>query len=55
MSFPAHLLMESYSSAEMQSVYSTAPADWANLISWFLVVDYGLQSHSLNVVRLYVK
>ena len=27
MSYPGHLLRESYSSAEMQSVYSAAPAD----------------------------
>ena len=29
MSYPGHSLEESYSSAEMQLVYSTAPADWA--------------------------
>ena len=29
MSYPEHLLGESYPSAEMQLVYSTAPADWA--------------------------
>ena len=29
MSFPGHLLGESYSSAEMQLVYTAAPADWA--------------------------
>ena len=28
-SYPGHLLEESYLSAEMQSVYSTAPANWA--------------------------
>ena len=27
--YPGHSLGESYSSDEMQSVYSTAPADWA--------------------------
>ena len=31
MSYPEHSLGESYSSAEMQSVYSTAPADWASV------------------------
>ena len=29
-SYPGHLLGESYSSAWMQSVYSTAPTDWAS-------------------------
>ena len=28
-SYPGHLLRESYHTTEMQSVYSTAPADWA--------------------------
>ena len=28
-SYPGHLLLGSYASAEMQSVYSRAPADWA--------------------------
>ena len=28
-SYPGHLLEESYPSAEMQSVYFTATADWA--------------------------
>ena len=28
-SYPGHSLGESYPSVEMQSVYSTAPADWA--------------------------
>ena len=32
MLYPAHSLGESYPSAEIQLVYSTAPADWANLI-----------------------
>ena len=30
-SYTGHSLKESYPSAEMQSVYSTAPADWATL------------------------
>ena len=29
-SYPGHLLGVSYPSAEVQSVYSTAPADWAS-------------------------
>ena len=32
-SYPGHSLGVSYSSAEMLSVYSTAPADWANVFS----------------------
>ena len=30
-SYPGHLLEESYPSAEMQSVYSTVPANWAEI------------------------
>ena len=43
-SYPRHLLAESYSSAEMQSMYSTAPADWANrhLLNYKIVVKLGL-------------
>ena len=34
-SYPGHLLGESYPSAEMQSVYSTAPANWAmDFLGW---------------------
>ena len=34
MSYPGHLLMKgSYPFAEMQSVYSTGPADWAYVFS----------------------
>ena len=33
MSYPGHLLKESYPSAQMQSVYSTSPADWATYFS----------------------
>ena len=29
-SYPGHFLVGSYPSAEVQSVYSTAPADWAS-------------------------
>ena len=32
-SYTGHSLRESYPSAEMQSVYSAAPADWANFTS----------------------
>ena len=31
-SYPRHLLGESYSSAEIQSVYSAAPTDWAKVV-----------------------
>ena len=36
-SYPGHLLGWSYTSAEVQSVYSTAPADWAkrNSVLWY--------------------
>ena len=33
MSYPGHLFGMSYSSAEIQSMSSTAPADWARIIS----------------------
>ena len=40
--YPGHLLEESYPSAEMQSVYSTVPAGWANeemnKICFFLII-----------------
>ena len=32
MSYPGHSLRESYLSVEMQSVYSSSPADWAILV-----------------------
>ena len=32
MSYPGHSLVKSYLSAEMQSVYSTATANWAEVI-----------------------
>ena len=38
-SYPGHSLGESYPSAEMQSVYSTAPADWATGVVWFLYIQ----------------
>ena len=31
-SYPGHLLCESYHFAEIQSIYSTTPADWARTI-----------------------
>ena len=37
-SYPGHLLVESYPSTKMQSVYSTTPADWANLI-WIIQIN----------------
>ena len=33
-SYPGHLLGESYPSAEVQSVYFTAPAEWAIKRVW---------------------
>ena len=37
-SYTGHLLgVGSYPSAEMQSVYFTAPADWATIASWRIV------------------
>ena len=35
MSYPEHSFGESYSSAEKQSVYSTAPADWVILANGY--------------------
>ena len=34
MSYPEHSLVGSYSSAEMQSVYFIAPAEWTEKILW---------------------
>ena len=31
LSYPGHSFLESYPGAEMQSVYSTAPAEWAKI------------------------
>ena len=47
-SYPGHLLEEgSYASAEMQSVYSTAPANWADYtLSWTLSVE--IRMHQLH-------
>ena len=40
-SYPGHLLGESYPSAEIQSVYPTAPTDWAmhseRSVSWSML------------------
>ena len=43
-SYPGHLLGESYTSAEMQSVYSTAPVDWANV--------YMCERETTNMIRV---
>ena len=40
MSYPGHSLKESYSSADMQSVYSVAPADWAVWLFVFSNANY---------------
>ena len=59
-SYPGHSLEESYSSAEKQSVYSTAPANWADsfwdsLISWFFskltTLSVGLRIHWLYILQ----
>ena len=45
-SYPGHLLGKSYPPAEMQSVYSTALADWANVYLYFSslpVVSFRIQ------------
>ena len=39
-SYSGHSLGESYSSAEKQSVYSTAPADWAIVFSVIIFILY---------------
>ena len=39
MLYPGHSLEESYFSAEMQLVYSTAPANWAFKFRVFLQLD----------------
>ena len=42
MSYPGHSLGVSYSSAEMQSEYSTAPADWVAMESeyhWYIPLN----------------
>ena len=37
-SYPGHSLGESYTSAEIQLVYSTAPADWLHVCVYFVSV-----------------
>ena len=48
-SYPGHSLGGSYPSAEVQSVYSTAPADWA--IQGYSYI-YTCNSNS-NILRIY--
>ena len=43
-SYPGHSLAGSYPSAEMQSVYSTAPADWA---------IYGMKYYLIIIICLH--
>ena len=43
-SYPGHSLRGSYPSAEVQSVYFTAPADWANI-----KVSIGKYGNTLNI------
>ena len=38
-SYPGHSLGESYPSAEVQLVYSTAPADWAIRWAYFILSE----------------
>ena len=38
MSYPGHSLREFYPSAEKHSVYSTAPADWANIFIFSIYI-----------------
>ena len=52
-SYPEHSLGDSYPSAEMQSVYSAAPADWANgimvnkLDCQIIITDYEFDFHRM--------
>ena len=43
MSYPRHSFRELYPSLEMQSVYSTAPADWAKEEEWGVEKNDGLR------------
>ena len=58
MSYAGYLLEESYSSSEMQSVYSRAPADWVIFKRWslkctfFMVNDRLHHNHHLISVRV---
>ena len=38
-SYPEHLLEESYPSADMQSVNSAAPANWAKNYAWLSIIS----------------
>ena len=48
MLYPRHLLGESYLSAKMQSLYATAPADWAVLIKGTLAKSSTLKISGQN-------
>ena len=53
MSYPGHSLEESYISTETQSVYSTAPADWAKIFcdeSWWDLIHACHQSIINNLM-----
>ena len=53
-SYPRHSLRESYSSAEMQLMYSTPPDDWAEkfLLSWLMSSCHGDASHFvLDIIK----
>ena len=55
MSYPGHSLRgESYPSAEMQSVYSTAQADCANLYINTLFNSYGLDSTTTVLLHRWI-
>ena len=49
MSYPEHSLGQSYPSAEMQSVYSIVPADWA-LFHWILFSDSDIVTSNANAL-----
>ena len=44
-SYSRHSLEESYSSAKMQSVYSTAPVDWAILLLNRIIIFFFFLAH----------
>ena len=50
MSYPGHLLGKFHPSAEMQSVYSTAPANWASL-GQIRMFNYFLYLKAFNCVQ----
>ena len=45
-SYPGHLLRESYPSADMQSMHSKAPDDWENLQRIFICSSSFLKLHT---------